>query len=287
MSRHDYGFVFVCQGGSMEPQAALLAASLRRHVHADALLVAAVPDYPEVPAPTPAALEFMGRLGVEVRPVSNPVCPSYPIANKLGCFLLDLPVEKLAFLDTDMLCLRDFHGDDALAASRVAARLTDFADLTPEEWGPLRAAAGLGPVRLDHRAIVSGEPIPLCFNAGAIFADTDLGLGATWVDLARRLNDPARFPRTRPFLDQSTLPMALEVLGGEPLVLDETYNCSSPIRMLDVRDLPTIVHYYESCHFLGDELLARRGARLVADFPGLASLLEPDPYLRELARGSR
>lgn len=104
-------WVFVCQKGKLEPQACLLAASLRHVLGDSALLTAALPQplhlVGEISEPV---RDFMQRLGVELRTFHNPLLRKKNqglrlLMNKACTLTLDAESDTIVFLDSDQLCL--------------------------------------------------------------------------------------------------------------------------------------------------------------------------------------
>ena len=272
-------FVFVCQGGSIEPKAALLAASLSTFVQCDAEIIAAIPSYPEVLPPTTEAIEFLHKLGVRVEEIVNEVDPTYPIANKIACFNIPTDADKFVFLDSDILCLQEIHEDQDFGGCEFAARLTDFSDLRPVDWCHVYEHCDKEPPEFDHRSIVSNEHMPLCFNSGVVITTQPGRLHHTWTAFARKLNHRERFPFTRPFLDQISLPFAVRELGLTIHLLDQYQHCPSAIFPIDLHHPAVFAHYHGTIHLLGDKLLANIAQRLIREHAGLDRLLQPGPFL--------
>jgi hypothetical protein len=95
---------FVCQAGGLEPQAMLLAASLRLHFPSSLKLLAAYPDrHGPLAQSTLTALDC---LRVEIAPITNPLDDAYLIGHKIAAMRL-LDGRGLGmFLDSDILAMR-------------------------------------------------------------------------------------------------------------------------------------------------------------------------------------
>ncbi len=275
----DFAFVFVCQGGPIEPKAALLAATLRSYIHSGNELIAAIPQYPEVQAPSQATLSFLRQLDVRTVAIGNPVDPSYLYAHKIECFSIPTAAERMVFLDSDILCLREFRHEPVLGNCEFAARLTDFSDIQPARWKQLYRHCGLGEPQFDHHSIATREPMPLCFNSGVVVTSQPVPLYQGWSEFACKLNDKQRFPETRPFLDQISLPFAVTELGLDITLLTTNHHWSSAIFPIDIFAPPLFAHYHDSCNLLGDKILADVAERMVNEYRGLHALLQADPFL--------
>jgi hypothetical protein len=104
-----WSFVFVCQAGELEIKSMLLATSLQRFLRCNYELVAAIPQptsqWGQISASTQA---LMQTLGVRSVPITNSIDLNYPIGNKVACLGIESSADKIVFLDSDILCLREF-----------------------------------------------------------------------------------------------------------------------------------------------------------------------------------
>lgn len=274
-----YCFVFVCQAGALEPQALLLAASLRRFLRCEHELVAALPQ-PEAVWGRPAATTLAGlaALGVRTAPIVNPIGPEYPIGNKLACLALPTAADKIVFLDSDMLCLREFRPPPRFAID-FNAKPADLASWggQADAWAAAYARAGLPPPRRRVKATVSGETMPPYFNAGMLAVRAGSGLGEAWAALARELDADPAVPDKRPWLDQIALPLAVAKLGLETDCLDERYNFPAHLRPLDAQCLPFLCHYHTPRVLRGEPAAHALVLELAGRHPALAAALQARP----------
>ena len=240
-----YAFVFVCQSGELEIKALLLAASLRRNLRCEYELIAAVPTpasiWGELAPQTRALLE---QLGVRIEAIVNPLAADYPIGNKLACLAVPTDADKIVFLDSDILCLRDFGQPDCLEVAFAAkpADLRTFAAAV-EAWQPLYAAAGVALPSLRLPTTVSGEFGLAYFNSGVIFADAWAGMGRAWIACARAIENVPAMREQRHWLDQVSLAIAVHERGLAYSGLDERFNFPAHLRPLP-GELPFLCHYH-------------------------------------------
>ena len=240
-----YAFVFVCQSGELEIKALLLAASLRRNLRCEYELIAAVPTpasiWGELAPQTRALLE---QLGVRIEAIVNPLAADYPIGNKLACLVVPTDADKIVFLDSDILCLRDFGQPDCLEVPFAAkpADLRTFA-AAAEAWQPLYAAAGVDLPSLRLPTTVSGEFGLAYFNSGVIFADASAGMGHAWIACARAIENVPAMREQRHWLDQISLAIAVHERGLAYSGLDERFNFPAHLKPL-TGELPFLCHYH-------------------------------------------
>ena len=278
-----YAFVFVCQSGELEIKALLLAASLKRFLRCDHELIAALPT----PASTWGELaaetrELLQQLGVRTEPIANPIEPDYKIGNKLACFDVPTRAERIVFLDSDILCLRDFGQPDCLRVPFAAkpADLRTFAAGT-EAWQPLYAAAGVELPRLRLPTTVSGEFGLAYFNSGVIFADAASGIGNAWIECARTILQVPAMREQRHWLDQVSLAIAVHKLGLAYSGLDERFNF--PAHLKPVPDeLPFFCHYHWPRIIAREPLLLDLVRDLAREYPAIAGRMADDAQWKAL-----
>ena len=258
-------FVFVCHGGELEIKALLLAASLREILGDAPELIAAVPQPASVwGAPSPAALNMLRRLRVEVQAVENPIGTAYPIGNKLACFGVVTRARTVAVLDSDILCLREFDFDPA-AVTGFAAKPADKRTFPGgvEVWQPLYAVAGTD--MPDTRVVTtfSGEAGPPYFNSGVVFTTQPARLGTAWIECARMLNPLLEARGQRHWLDQVALPIAVRRCGMDFTALNEDWNYPAHLHPLG-EARPYFCHYHWPNVICGEPLLRARAGALAA-----------------------
>ena len=132
-----YCFVFVCQGGELEYKAALLAASLNYAVRCEHELVAAVPAGNNVAPLSDETQQLMNALGVRTVPIENPLAADYLIGYKLACLSVHTDAEKLIFLDSDILCIKEFHHQSRFEHAEFNAKLEDWHHHHIEDWNAI------------------------------------------------------------------------------------------------------------------------------------------------------
>jgi hypothetical protein len=271
-------FVFVCQQGEIEAQAALLATSIRRWLPPETDIVAAIPGPAEHwGAPAADTLALFERLSVRVASIANRVGADYPIGNKIDCPSVDTKCRRLVFLDSDMLVLRapDLA---ALAQPALAAVPASGIHVQPEDWPRFYAACDAPQPSSEMLTLLSGEHTPPYFNAGFIAVDCALGptLAEQWAWCARRLRALSDLPAAirRRFLDQVALPIAAARMGTEIVSLAPEWNFPSWGAEIGAGPLPAFFHYQDMPRLLAETPTRDAFRQLIADAPDLAAILE-------------
>jgi hypothetical protein len=256
-----YAFVFVCQAGDLEPGALLLAASLKRHLRCAHELIAAVP----VPAEawgrlSPAATGILGDLGVRTVEIVNPVGAGSSRANRIPCLAVPTGADCVVFLDSDILCLRDFADQPRLRAPLSLK----FADLQARDE--------------------CGAPY---YDDGVIFVERPLGarLAHTWGECSRSLADDPR--GASPSLlesEQIGLAAALAKLGLLPESLDTGHSHPVHLIRIDPRRPPLFARYRDPEQIRQEPILGQQVRSLSREHPALGKFLDALPEWRPLLR---
>lgn len=120
--------------------------------------------------------------------------------------LLKTTMDRLVFIDSDILLTGPFDGDPAFDFP-VAAKAVDLANLT--EYRQWRRAYAAMKLKLPDDRVAStvyGQLVHPYFNAGLIAADPTSGFGDAWLESCRRIDAKWGVRLKRPHLDQTRCP---------------------------------------------------------------------------------
>jgi hypothetical protein len=228
-----FNIIAVGQGGRLQYEAILLAASLRAHAPGfQGKLFLAEPQPgplwqgdPRITDPEVRAL--LVDLGVTFLPFENKVFgQAYPYGNKIEA-LAALPDAPFVFLDTDTLITGDI-GAVPFDFARPAASMRRegtwpvielYGPSYDEIWGGLYAKFGLDFASSRDLAQPDGYwQRYLYFNAGWFFHADPQAFGARFLQYAQTIRDdrPAALvvQELNPWLDQVALPLVIHSFGG-------------------------------------------------------------------------
>ncbi len=230
---NSFNIIAIAQGGRLQYEAVLLAASLRAHAPSfTGTLYLAEPQPgarwkgdPRVTDPEVRAL--LADLGAVFLPFENKVFgQDYPYGNKIEA-LAALPHAPFVFLDTDTLITGDlgavpFDFDRPAASMRREGTWPVIELYGPgyeEIWGSLYTKFGLDMApTLDLAQPEDYWKRYMYFNAGWFFGRSPQVFGEKFLRFAKDIRD-AR-PRElvvqelHPWLDQVALPLVIHSLGG-------------------------------------------------------------------------
>jgi hypothetical protein len=296
--RRRYAFVFVCQQGELEVKALLLAASLRRFLRCRYELIAAIPAPSERwGSPSDTTISMMQQMGVRLAPIINPAGGDYPIANKLAAVQVAVDADKLVFLDSDILCLRDFN-DEPRFGLPVNLKPADHMTYSVDEgiWKDVYETAGVAFPSMRLPATTSQDFSLPYFNAGFIALDTGLHLPRVWEECYQRIRLNSKLadinspPSRRAFwMDQVSLAVAISKLELPYDCLDERYNYPANLKPLDTERLPYFCHYHISEVIEQEPVLLDLVRSLVEQLSGIGKLLTAFPqwqFMRQPRRAS-
>lgn len=238
-------FAFICQGGVLEAKSLLLAASIRYFTGDTHELTAAIPGPADLwPQPESATLAALESLNVRAERIENAVAPDFPYGNKMQCLSLPMRCSVQAYIDSDILMMRDF-GQDALPTRPVCAVPASFGIADESEWERFYAEFQLDlPVRR-LSALISRQSTPPYFNGGLIAVRGMPALAESWAECCRRLRalPGIRAEIRERFLDQVALPIAAARLGADIYPLTLQWNFPSWNLALGDGPTPIFFHY--------------------------------------------
>lgn len=256
-----YAFVFVVQQGDLELKSLLLAASLRRFLRCDHELIGAVPVPTEKRgAPAETTVAALRDMNVRMVPITNPFKQHYPIGNKLSCLSIPTDADKLVFVDSDIVALREFTDEDRFGLP-FNAKPADVQTFSCEEetWRAVYEAAQVSFPSIRLPSTTSKEFAPPYFNSGFIAVDSGIEFGKVWLECCQRIYELDRISN-KAYVDQIGLPVAVALLGLTFDCLDERYNYPAHLKPLGCDELPYFCHYHS--------------ANVIAREPALRDLLQ-------------
>ncbi|MCK5521602.1 MAG: hypothetical protein KAI83_00585, partial [Thiomargarita sp.] len=270
-----YCFIFVCQQGELEIKSMLLAASLKRYLHCEYELIAAIPQ------PTTRwgslsknTLNLMQTLEIRSAPITNRIDENYPIANKVACLGIKTPADQLVFLDSDILCLRKFSPPFNAPFNAKPADLATFTDEV-SRWQPVY---DLFQLPLPTERVISSTSNQLMlpyFNAGVIAVQNDLGFAPVWEECCRRIDAESSITNKRPWLDQIALPIAVKQLNLKHHCFDERFNYPAHLKPLPKSPQlsPFLCHYHWASVIRREPRLNQLVKELAETYPLLKTLI--------------
>jgi sulfotransferase family protein len=259
----------------------LLAASLKQFLRCDYELIAAVPT----PAEEWGELTDTGRtvleeMDIRIVPIVNEFGTSRPIANKISCMLVPTGADKLVFLDSDVLCLREFYDEERFA---IPFNATPSGVQTREAWEPAYHEAGASMPRIRQPAMVSREVDLPYFSSGFVGINTDVPLGRVWLECHRALVEADSVRNTR-YEEQVSLAVVLHKLELAYDCLDERYNYPLRHKPVDEHSPPYFCHYGTRPVLQHQAPLEEVVGSLVRERPALLEVMAADEHWAPLAR---
>lgn len=226
---------FVIEPPGYQYMACHLAASIRMHMSHDVVLIGYCPR-DKLDDLDRNAVEVLRRLRCQIRPIdtAGQFDPPYPHGNKLLAALDPKETDFAAFMDSDMLMIRDCNISEITQSGAIG-----MSPSTSMRWGPqtvwdqIYGHFGM-PVpeeRIEFTRDKRIQAVPY-FNAGLIVMDErhrspdGKRFAEVWMDSAKSLDGMEGLDNKRPYLDQMTLPIATLRAGMRWNILPERYNYS-------------------------------------------------------------
>jgi len=134
----NFAVCFCVHSGELEIKALLLVASLRKYWPAEVELIGCIPEEPEFGGLSDDSREAFESLGIRFNSIANPIGAGYPIANKLLCLDVATEVDRIIFLDSDIVAMRNASVSEleATFGEGFVAKPADLATFTAgaTEW---------------------------------------------------------------------------------------------------------------------------------------------------------
>lgn len=214
---------FIVEPPDYQVMACYLAASLREQFGDSVALVGYCPA-PKLPLVHDQIKTVLAKLGCEVRPfeVEGRFDPPYPHGNKILATMEPRDTEFSCFMDSDILALRPNEVANLVADGAVSLTPAAWMGWGDQDmWGKIYDAVGLplpqDRIRLMKQKKGAGK-VPY-FSSG-MFSFPEQHRNATgksfpqvWYDVAQAVDANPDIPQKRPYLDQMTLPLAIQKAG--------------------------------------------------------------------------
>jgi len=230
-----YAFVFVCQKGKLEIGSLLLAASLKRFLKCEYELIAAIPTPTDLMGkPSDVTINLLEKMGVRITHIRNEIvskdhCKKYHlITNKMYCLRIPITADKLIFVDSDILCRRDFFGDQRFSIP-FNARMVAFGGTRHFEGKWYKFFEALNVRMPNIRMRVEGQEainyVPPCFNSGFVSITTDLApkLADYWFECWRTIEEKGLVAEYPYHIGQFALAVAISKMNIPYEILDRAW----------------------------------------------------------------
>ncbi len=214
---------FIVEPPEYEVMACFLAASLREQFGQTVALVGYCPDL-KLDQVSPDVKEILRRLNCDLRSfqVAGRFDPPYPHGNKILATMEPRGTEFSAFFDSDILCLRPNTVENLVMEGHVS--LTPAASMVwgkTADWERIYEACGMDVpddrIRLMRQ---KGERGRIPYFSSGLFTFPEQYRTAEgksfpqiWMDVAQTLDAHPDVPGKRPYLDQISLPLAIQKSG--------------------------------------------------------------------------
>ena len=228
----DLTVFFIVEPPDFQVMACYLAASLREQFGDTVALVGYCPAH-KLDTVHPEVIRVLAKLGCEVRPfqVEGRFEPPYPHGNKILATMEPRDTVFSCFMDSDILCLKPNDIANITAEGKVS--LTPAAWMgwgDDETWAIIYDTVGI-PLPDDRIKLMKQKKgagkVPY-FSSGLFSfpeqyrTDEGKSFPQVWYEVAKLVDTTAEIDQKRPYLDQMTLPLAIQKSGLTWNVLPDT-----------------------------------------------------------------
>lgn len=219
MMDRSFTFIYIVEPPGLEIMACVLLASIRKYFPDSVKPVGYCPEH-KMHQLHPAVLKAHEMLGAEVRPmkVRDMWATPYPHGNKIVAALQPRDTEFPAFLDSDIMFLQPNHPGNLVRPGHVSCSAAAWMGWTDQSIRDRIYQVFDMPVPEERIQLMRnrGGVIPY-FSSGLVVFPKGEGPGGrfadVWYKTARILDRQPDIPRLRPYLDQLTLPIAIQRAG--------------------------------------------------------------------------
>lgn len=273
---------FIVEPPRYEQMACYLAGSLRQQFGDTVALVGYCPDT-KISTVSKDVIAVLAKLGCDVRPfkVEGRFTPDYPHGNKILATLEPRDTEFSAFFDSDVLCLRPNKVENIIKEGHVS--LTPAASMvwgTGKTWNLIYETCGM-PIPEARIKLMrqKGDRERLPYFSSGLFSFPEQHRNAdnksfpeVWMDVAQTIDKNEEIPGRRPYLDQISLPLAIQKAGLDWNLLPEEqhYILGGSLRgepLPEGREIFTV--HYRKWDILQEVGLAKLGKRMLEQQAGV------------------
>ena len=294
---------FIVEPPDYQVMACYLAASLREQFGQTVTLVGYCPR-PKLGLVHPEVIRVLGLLGCAVRPFATEgrFDPAYPHGNKILATMEPRDTEFSCFMDSDILCLRPNAVENIVAEGKVSLTPAAWMGWGDQDmWGTIYDIVGLplpqDRIRLMKQKKGAGK-VPY-FSSG-LFSFPEQHRTAdgksfpqVWYEVAQTVDANPDIPQKRPYLDQMTLPLAIQKAGLQWNILPDTQHFilggrSRGKPLPEDREIFTV--HYRKWPVLKEAGLSGLGKKLLEKHAGIKKMIfamQDDPDALENARLAR
>jgi hypothetical protein len=297
MARPELTFVYIVEPPEYQIYACSLLATIRSFFPDTVAAIGYCPEH-RMGELHPAVIRAHEMLGAEVRPMKTEGMwdEAYPHGNKILAAMQARDSDFSAFVDSDVLFLRSNRVENLCRPGHVSCSAAASMQWAGQEvWDLIYGAFGMA-IPEERIALMRqpGPPVIPYFSSGlVVFSEAEGPAGRfpdVWYETARRLDRVEELENRRPYLDQMTLPLAIQRagLGWNVLPEEQHYILGGRLRgkgLPEDREIFT-VHYRQpavlrelglqkfSQKVLSEQLGVRYIRRLTPELPGDATLAD-------------
>lgn len=214
--------IFIVEPPHYQYMACYLVASIRRYLKSPVELLGYCPS-DKIGKIEPAVVETLRRMRVEIRAfdASGRFDPAYPHGNKILACLEPRDSAFSAFMDSDILLVKDNDFSGLYAPGHISASVAASMRWAPADlWQKVYGTLGMPlPQERVHLMRTPRRKVLPYFSSGFVcFPETEACAGGKtfaqiWMETAKIIDEIPDLEHKRPYLDQISLPVAMYRAG--------------------------------------------------------------------------
>lgn len=256
-------FIYIAEPSELDIMSCVLLASIRKHFPASVKVLGYCPEH-KMHQVHPAVLKAHEMLGAEIRPmkVEGMWDTPYIHGNKILAALQPRDTDFTAFLDTDILFLQPNDPGNLIRPGHVSCSAAAWMGWTDQSiWNLIYNVFDM-PVPEERIELMRnpGRVIPYFSSGLVVFPEGESPggrFGDVWYETARILDRESDIPKRRPYLDQLSLPIAIQRAGLKWNILPEEQHFIMGGRQTG-QALPADKHIY-TIHYRTNDILKAAG----------------------------
>jgi hypothetical protein len=232
--------IFMVEPGPLEAQAHLLIHSLIINCLDDFQMIAYCRAH-LADKLQPETIELLDSKGVQLVQIESPFEEAYGAGNKIVIAGLERETDWTVILDTDTFLARPsrFLSQAAKDCICVRPETRNAWSENDEVWASLFGIFDLERPPKNVTLTYGAVSYPF-FNAGMVMFSGNQ-FGSVWMDTCLAIDASDRIRKKRPWLDQISLPVAIERTKGQSLkIVDEGWNDSADV----ATENTALLHYH-------------------------------------------
>jgi hypothetical protein len=277
--------VIVCQLGELELNSVLLVSTLRKYLTNDANILIGIPESGKINFdPGEITKDFFRHNKARIFYFKNSyletidgISKTELISNKIYVLKHSFNTNKILFLDSDTICIGNFHPEEINNLSGISLKPANRASIT--KWEEIYSYFD---IEFPEELIQTGvdkQYLPNYFNSGVILLDKMIKdefvdiWEKYYLNLANKEMTSLNLYKNY-FRDQIALSLTISHMGKKITFMDEKFNYPVGGKRLIKSKLPVLVHYHNPYNLCAHAILFKELTEFLKKYPDFLNLVD-------------